>query len=476
MNDLTAQAVSKLESLPGVRNVGAHVGRAIVSDRIVNVNSAEIWVNLDPLADYDATLGRVEEAAGGFEGLSSDVTTYSDQRVADVLQATDHDIAVRIFGENEQILQDKAIEIRNAISGIEGVERPRVRLVPEEPTIEVDVDLARAQSFGVKPGDVRRTAATLLSGITVGNLFEEQKVFDVVVWGAPDIRDSEDDVLQLPIETPGGELVTLGQVADVRVAPNATVIRHDSAFTYLDVTADVAGRDVGEVGRDVEAAIAAIDFPLEHHAELLGGFAERGAAQTRVLTVAVAAAIGIFLLLQAAFTSWRLAILSFLTLPMALVGGVFAVLLTGGTITLGSIAGFAGVLAIAARGSVTLIRHYQHLERQEGQRFGSELVLRGTRDRLGPIVTTTLAAAVFFIPFLFTGDAAGFELLQPLVVVVLGGLVTSAILNLVVVPTLYLRYGFIAKPDTYAVDLFVTIPEVEPAPTVAETTTLGEVR
>jgi CzcA family heavy metal efflux pump len=475
MNDLTAQAVAELESLPGVLNVGAHVGRAIVSDRIVNVNSAEIWVNLDPSADYDATLRGVEEAAGGFEGLSSDVTTYSDQRVADVLQATDHDLAVRIFGENEEILQEKATEIRNAISGIEGVERPRVHLVPEEPTIEVDVDLARAQSFGVKPGDVRRTAATLLSGITVGNLFEEQKVFDVVVWGAPDIRDSEDDVLQLPIETPGGELVALGEVADVRVAPNATVIRHDSAFTYLDVTAEVAGRDVGDVARDVEAAIEAIDFPLEHHAEVLGGFAERGAAQTRVLTVAVAAAIAIFLLFQAAFTSWRLAILSFLTLPMALVGGVFAVLLTGGTITLGSIAGFAGVLAIAARGSVALIRHYQHLER-EGQRFGSELVLRGTRDRLGPIVTTTLAAAVFFIPFLFTGDAAGFELLQPMVVVVLGGLVTSALLNLAVVPALYLRYGFIAQPDTSSVDLFVRIPDVEPATTVGEATSVGEVR
>lgn len=475
MNDLTARAVGELESLPGVRNVGAHVGRAIVSDRIVNVNSAEIWVNLDPSADYDATLRGVEEAAGGFEGLSSDVTTYSAQRVADVLQVTGHDLAVRVYGENEEILQDKATEIRNAISGIEGVERPRVRLVPEEPTIEVDVDLARAQSFGVKPGDVRRTAATLLSGITVGNLFEEQKVFDVVVWGAPEIRDSEDDVLELPIETPGGELVALGQVADVRVAPNATVIRHDSAFTYLDVTAEVAGRDAGEVARDVEAAIKAIDFPLEHHAELLGGFDEREAAQTRVITVAVAAAIGIFLLLQAAFTSWRLAILSFLTLPMALVGGVFAVLLSGGTITLGSIAGFAGVLAIAARGSVALIRHYQHLER-EGQRFGSELVLRGTRDRLGPIVTTTLAAAVFFIPFLFTGDAAGFEILQPMVVVVLGGLLTSALLNLAVVPALYLRYGFIATPDTSANDLYVVIPEVEPATTVGEATRLGEVR
>ena len=475
MNDLTAQAVAELESLPGVLNVGAHVGRATFSDRIVNVNSAEIWVNLDSSADYDSTLGRIEDMTAGFQGLSADVTTYSNQRVADVLQTTDDDLAIRVYGQNEGILRDKASEIRDTISGIEGVQRPQILSPPQEPAIDVDVDLARAQALGVKPGDVRRNAATLLSGLTVGNLFEEQKVYDVVVWGAPEIRDSENDVVELPIETPGGGLVALGEVADVQIAPSSAVIRHESAFRYLDVTAEVSG-DVGAVAEDVEEAIQGISFPFEYHSEVLGSSAERESARTQVLTVVAAAAIAIFLLLQAAFASWRLAILSFLTLPVALVGGMFAVLLGGGTMALGSIAGFAGVLAIAARSSVALIRHYQHLERREGQRFGSELVLRGTLDRLGPIVTTTLAAAVFFAPFLFTGNAPGFEILQPMTVVLLGGLITSALLNLVVVPALYLRYGFIAEPDTSADDLFVVIPEVETATTIGDTAKIGEVR
>jgi CzcA family heavy metal efflux pump len=478
MNDITAQAAESLESVPGVRGVGAHVGRAMMSDRIVNVNSSDIWVNVDRSADYDAALTGIREAVGGLNGISVDVMTYSQERATAVLEGPDHDVVVRVYGENEEILQEKAEELRGALSPIEGIRRPQIQQVPQESTIEVAVDLTRALRFGVNPGDVRRTAAILLSGMTVGNLFEEQKVFDVVVWGSPDIRTSVDDVRLLPIETPGGGQVALGEVADVAVVPNPTVIQHESVATYLDVTADVAGRDVGAVASDVERAIGRIEFPLEHHAEVLGGFAEREAAQTRVLTIGVAAAIGIFLLLQAAFSSWRLATLSFLTLPIALAGGLLAALAGGGTISLGSIAGLFAVLGLTARGSVALIRSFQHLERREGQAFGPELVLRGTSDRLPPILMTTVAAAVFFLPFLFTGDAAGFEVLRPMAAVIIGGVLTSALLNLIVVPALYLRYGYIAAPDTEAEDLYVTIPDVEPEPAtrVGEGTTIGDAR
>ncbi|HEV2905993.1 MAG TPA: efflux RND transporter permease subunit, partial [Actinomycetota bacterium] len=202
MNELTAQAVQRLASVPGVRDVGAHVGRAILSDQIVNVNSGEIWVNIEPSADYDATLAAIDATIDGIGGLSSEVQTYSDKRVTDVLRGTDDDIVVRLYGENELVLHEKAQEVHGILSRIAGVEDPEMQLDPQEPSIQVEVDLARAQRFGIKPGDVRRAAATLLSGITVGSLFEEQKVFDVVVWGAPEIRQSEADVRDLLIDTP----------------------------------------------------------------------------------------------------------------------------------------------------------------------------------------------------------------------------------------------------------------------------------
>jgi Cu/Ag efflux pump CusA len=225
----------------------------------------------------------------------------------------------------------------------------------------------------------------------------------------------------------------------------------------------VAGRNVGDVAGNIERGLEQVEFPLEYHAELLGGYAEQQAAEWRVFAVAVTAAIGIFLLFQAAFTSWRLAILSFVTLPMALVGGVLAVLVDGGTITLGSVAGFVALLGLAASNGIVLIRHYQHLERHERQPFGLELVDRGTRERLGPIVMTALATTLVLVPILILGDAAGFEIVRPMAVVVLGGLVTSTVLNLVVVPAAYLHYGFVAEPDLSSEDLLSTIPDVDTA-------------
>jgi Cu/Ag efflux pump CusA len=308
---------------------------------------------------------------------------------------------------------------------------------------------------------VRRAAATLFSGIHVGSLFEEQKVFDVVVWGTPQTRASVDSVKNLLIDTPDGDQVRLGDVASVQVRPNLTVIRREAVQRYVDIAAGVRGRDLGSVTADVESALAGIDFPLEYHAEVLGGFAEEQATRSRVLSFAVAAAIAILLLLQAAFHSWRLAAVTFLALPLALVGGLVAAFVSGGVVVLGSVIGFLAVLGIATRNSITLVRSYQTLQR-EGEPFGPELVARGTRERAVPILVTAITTALVVLPFIFLGNIAGLEILQPMAVVVLGGLVTVTVLSLVVVPMLYLRFGSAdeAELDTSITELHVTRSEV----------------
>ena len=461
MDEITAQAVDDLRSLPGIRNVGAHVGRAVQSDQIVNVNSSEVWVSVDETADYDEAIDAIESVAGGLTDVSHDVLTYSEQRITDVLGRGGDEIVVRVYGQNQAVLESKAEEVRDAIASIDGIQNPRADLPPDEPTIEVEPDIAQAESVGLAPGDVRRAATTLLSGLVVGNLFEEQKVFDVAVWGTPEIRQTEADVENLLIDTPADGLVPLGQVADVRIVPSEAAIRHESVESYVDVGAGVAGRDVGAVAGDVERALEQIEFPLEHHATVLGGFEEDAAARSRVIAVAVAALIGIFLLLQAAFASWRLALLAFLALPAALAGGAVAVLIGGGDLTLGSVAGFVAVFGLAVRGVLVLIRHYQRLQR-DGEEFGADLVVRGTRERLVPILTTTLGAAVVLIPFTVSGGSAGFEIVGPMSTVILGGLVTTLVLNLIVIPAAYLRFGFVAELDTAAEDLLIRIPDVDP--------------
>jgi Cu/Ag efflux pump CusA len=460
MDQITAQAVQELRSLPGTGDVGAHVGRAIQSDQIVNVNSAEVWISVEGSADYEETIASIESVARGLPEVSHDVLTYSEQRITEVLGREDAGIVVRLYGQDQEILRTTAEEVRAAIAGIDGLQNPRVHLPPDEPTIEVEPDITRAGRHGLAPGDVRRAATTLLSGLIVGNLFEEQKVFDVVVWGSPEIRRSEADVESLPIDTPGGGLVALGEIADVRVVPSAAVIRHESVESYVDVAAGVSGRDVDAIAADVEGALRQVQFPLEHHAEVLGGFRDEAAARSRVIAVVVAGLIALFLLLQAAFGSWRLALISFAALPMALAGGVLAAIIGGGDLTLGSVAGLVAVLGLAARWTIVLVRHYQLLQR-DGEEFGPDLVIRGTRERLVPILTSALASAVVFLPFAVSAGSAGLEIVGPMAFVILGGLVTSTLLALVVIPAAYLRFGFVPEPDRSAEELFADVRDVD---------------
>jgi Cu/Ag efflux pump CusA len=448
MSRITALAARELRSVPGVRDVGAHSGRAVGSDQIVNVNSAELWVSVDPKADYGRTVAGIGRVVGGYPGLRHRLMTYPEDRMRQVQTGTNDPLVVRLFGEDMQVLRGKAEEVRRAIAGVDGIVAPRVDLAAQEPTLEIEVDLAAAQEQGIKPGDVRRAEALQLSGVTVGNLFEDQKVFDVQVWSTPATRDSLSKVEDLLIDKPGGGKVRLGDVATVRVVPAPSVIRHADVSRYLDVTAGVRGRSLGAVTQDVQQRLRGIQFPLEHHAVVLGQSAERGRDRQRVLSVAVAAMIGIVLLLQALLGSWRLASLVFLSVPLALVGGVVAAFATGGghVTSLGSFAALLAVLAIAVRNGVLLVRHYQRLQ-EEGEELGAELVLRGARERLVPVALSAATIAASLLPMLVLGNAPGLELARPLAVVVLGGLVTSTLVGLLIVPVLYLRLAPRTQPS-----------------------------
>jgi Cu/Ag efflux pump CusA len=289
---------------------------------------------------------------------------------------------------------------------------------------------------------VRRAAGVLVAGEEVGDMFRGGKAYDVQVWSTPETRNSLTAIEQLPIDTPGGQRVRLADVADVRVVPTPNQIERDQGSRRLDVGANVTeGADLGAIIGDVDDGLRNVEFPLGVHAEVLGEHAERQAAQQRLLAFGAVAAIAIFLLLQAAFGSFRLAILSFLTLPIALVGGVLAAFLGGGIISLGSLVGFFTVFGIAARNGILMINHFQHLETVEGLPFGGDLVLRGARERLSPILMTSLATGLALVPLVVAGQIPGHEIEHPLAVVILGGLVTSTLLNLFVVPSLYLRFA-----------------------------------
>jgi Cu/Ag efflux pump CusA len=477
MDRVTGLIGEDVRGVSGVRTVAAHVGRAIASDQVVGVDSGELWVTLDPGADHDVVLASIRHAVDGYPGLSARLQTYPNQRVRALLGRPADPVVVRVFGQDIGVLHEKAVEIRDAIAHIDGVVDPRVQPVTVEPTLDVKVDLPSAESAGIKPGDVRRAAASLVSGITVGSLFDQQKVFDVVVWGAPAVRSSVSSVRDLLLDTPRGGHVRLADVADVRIASTPSVIRHVDVSRSLDVTAAVRGRSIGAVLDDVRGRVDSVGFPLEYHAEIVGGGAQGGSGLARLLAVVVAASLGVFLLLQAAFSSWRLAAIALITLPFALTGGAVAALIDGRLMSLGTAAGLLGVLALAVRGSIVLLSRFQRLER-EGGTAREEAILRGAVERVVPIVMTATLTALALLPMIVGGGGAGRELIQPMAAVILGGLVTTTVLNLFALPALCARFGSTPGADIFESEssqpraegppASVTLPDLERAGSASE--------
>jgi len=436
---ITTQASVELRAIPGVLNFGAHIGQAEAADEVVGMYFGENWISVHPDADYDATVAQIQEVVDGYPGLQRDVLTYLKERIREVLTGSSEAITIRIYGPELDVLREKAEELRAEMADIEGVIDLEVEQQVEIPQIDVEVDLAAAQAYGVKPGDVRRNVSALMASEEVNDTYRRGKIFDVRVMGTPATRHSLDSVRAVLIDLPGGGHVRLDEIADVAIHATPNAISREGVSRRIDVGANVRDRDLGSVVRDVEAAVAGIDWPLEYHPELLGEFAERQTAQDRLLLFGIGAVVMVFLLLLAAFGSTRLAILSLLTLPSALVGGLLAAFLTGGIISLGSLVGFLTVLGIAARNGIMMINHFQHLERYEGETFGSDLLLRGASERLSPILMTALATGLALVPLVIAGSIPGHEIEHPMAVVILGGLITSTLLNLFVLPSLYLR-------------------------------------
>ncbi len=441
MDRITIRASKELRSIPGVRNFGAHIGRAEAGDEVVGSNFTELWISIDPHVDYDATVAEIKEAVEGYPGLYRDVLTYLRERIKEVLTGTAATVVLRIFGPDLAVLQQKAKEIAGAIEGIDGIADLHVQPLTMIPQVEIKFRPESAAQFGLAPGDVRRAANTLLKGTKVGEIYQEQMIFDCVVWGTPEVRQDIMALKELVIDTPTGGHVPLGQVADVYIAPTPNQITREANSRHIDVSCNVSGRDLGSVAREIAAKVEAIDFESGYHPEILGEYAERQQSKNRLLGVAVLSIIGIFLIVYSDFASVRLALLLMLCLPIALTGGIFSALLGGGVLSLGSMVGFVTVLGIVSRNGIMLISHYRHLETEEKMQFGEELILQGAMERLSPILMTALTTALALVPIVIGGNRPGQEIEYPMAIVIIGGLFTSTLLNLLFMPALYWKFA-----------------------------------
>ncbi|HWB00653.1 MAG TPA: efflux RND transporter permease subunit [Pirellulales bacterium] len=449
MRRITVQASRELRAIPGVRNFGSHIGRAEVADEVVGPNFTELWISVEPEVDLPATLAKIQQVVDGYPGLYRDVLTYLKERIKEVLTGASGAIVVRTFGSDMAELRRLGDEIKHSIADIPGVADLKVEAQVLVPQVIVEPRSEAMSRFGLSSGQVRRVVGTLVNGRKVGEVYQDQKSYDVTVRGVETVRSDLAALRDVPIDLPMGGHALLGDVADLYIAPAPNEIKRERASRRLDVTCNVRGRDLGSVAREIEQVVSKLEFPRGYHPEFLGEYAALQASHTRLMALATLSVVGIVLLLQVDFGSWRTTWLVFLTVPFALVGGVVAAVLQGGVLSLGSLVGFVTVLGIAARNGIMLVSHYKHLEEEEGEPFGAALVLRGSQERLSPILMTALATGLALVPLVVGGNLPGHEIEYPMAAVILGGLTTSVVLNLFLLPPIYLAFGHTRLPNRH---------------------------
>ena len=441
MDRITIRASKELRAIPGVRNFGAHIGRAEAADEVVGPNFTELWISLDENAPYDESVARIKSAIDGYPGLYRDVLTYLRERIKEVLTGAGATVVVRIFGPDQGELRAAAERVRAKVADIPGVADLKVEqqvLVPQIQVLPRPADLA---TFGLTAGEVRRQAQTLVAGQKLGEIYRDQKAFDVALWGEPAVRGDLHALADLMIQAPTGAPVRLRDIATVRIMPAPNEVKRENGQRRIDVTLNVAGADLGGVARAVEAAVAQVPFATGYSPRVLGEYAALQESRQRLWSTGLLCLVGILLLVWLEFRSGRITALVALSLPFALVGGVVGVALTGGVLSLGSLVGFVTVIGISARNGIMLLSHYDHLHRVEGEAFGPALILRGAEERLVPILMTALCAGLALLPLVIAGDEPGHEIEHPMAIVILGGLVSSTLLNLFLMPALYARFG-----------------------------------
>jgi len=442
MDRVTLRASEEMMAVDGVLNFGSHIGRATVADEVVGPNFTELWISIDDKKDYDKTVANVQEIVDGYPGLYRDLLTYLTERIKEVLTGTSASIVVRVFGPDMDELRSTADLVATQIKPIAGVTTLKVEPQVLVPQISVHMRPEAASQFNLTPGALMRSVTTLVNGMQVGEIYKDQNIFGVIVRGETALHSDLRTLSELMIDTPAGGQVPLGDVAELSIVPAPNEIKREAASRRIDITCNVDGRDLGSVATEIERAVLAkVNFKTGYHPEFLGEYAEAKASRNRLLLLSIASICAIAVILYIDFQSWKLVGVILCTLPLALLGGVIGVHASGGILSLGSLVGFVTVLGIAARNAIMLISHYRHLATEEGVTNQMELVMRGAEERLAPIVMTALTTGLALVPLIVTGEIPGQEIEYPLGLVILFGLTTATLVNLVILPIIC-SFGF----------------------------------
>ena len=429
---------------PNVRLVAQQIGRAERGDDTAGVHISEIHVDLKPLSGSQAEKAEddVREALEKFPGASFATKTFLTERMEEVVSGARAAVNIQVFGDDLDVIDQKAQEIVQLVSGIRGAVDTQIESPPGTPQMVVRLKPAALLQFGFQPVNVLDAVQAAYQGVTVGQAYEGNRVFNVVGVLNPGVRQRPDAVGALMLQNAEGVRVPLRSVSDIYEASGRYSIAHEGTRRRQAVFCNVDDRDLSSFVSEVQQGIQSkVKFPQGVYAVVGGASEALGQAQRELLAYSIVAAVGIVLLLSIAFRKMRNTLLVFANLPFALVGGVLAALLTGGTLSVGSLVGFVTLFGITTRNSIMMLSHFEHLVRHEGETWGIHAVIRGASERLTPVLMTAIVTALGLLPLALGSGQPGKEIEGPMAVVILGGLFTSTALNLLVLPTLALRYG-----------------------------------
>lgn len=440
---------------PHVRSVEQQAGRAENGEDTFGPQYSELHVDLKPLQGDEAESAESEIRAilGQFPGLTFTVESFLAERMEETISGATAEFVVNIFGNDLDTLDQKAAAVRRVLSRIPGAVDVSLTAQPGLPQLNVRLRPDRLVQYGFRPVDVLNDIQTAYEGTAVTQIYDGNRVFDVAVVLDDRDRGNPESVGALPLRNAQGVIVPLRELADVQLGSGRYAVMHEGAQRLQQVTCNIEGRDAASFAAEVKRKIEAqVGFPPGMFPVYTGSAKAESQARHDLLVHSLLAGAGIVLMLSVLFGSGRNVLLILANLPFALVGGVLAVFATGGSLSVGSLVGFVTLFGITLRNSIMLISHFEHLVNEEDQPWGLATAVRGASERLLPILMTATVTGLGLLPLAISPEAAGHEIEGPMAIVILGGLMTSTLLNLLVLPTLALRFGRFKRtePDQIA--------------------------
>ena len=339
-------------------------------------------------------------------------------------------------------MRGKAEEIRNVIQTVEGAADIQIEKQVLIPQLRFDIDKTAAARYGLNPGEVVETLETVLNGKKVSEIVEGQKRYDVIVRFNDDARNSLDALKNTTIDAPGGGQIPASQIARIETLPAPNQVLRENSKRRIVISANTADRDLGSVVQDIEERVKEqVQLPQGYFLEYGGQFEAQKEATRTLSFLSIFSIIAIFFLLLKALGDWRYALQVLINVPLALIGAILAMFLTGGVFSVATLVGFISLVGITSRNGIMMISHYLHLLHVEGEDFGEEMIIRGSLERLVPVLMTALTAGLSLLPLAIASGQAGKEILHPLAVVVIGGILTSTLLDQIVTPAVFYKFG-----------------------------------